>query len=140
MIDEQVKAFWLACGFKQIDYLNTSNEVCASHYVSPDESWGKAWLPSLDGIEALGFLFRYAVPKIGRVRLEHVICANVGIMPKPEYAEIYTEPCPDYYVIPVERWHWYAASVMVKDGWTTPSNSQNPARALFKAISAIMEE
>ncbi|KKN76486.1 hypothetical protein LCGC14_0369950 [marine sediment metagenome] len=92
--DEQSTRFFEWCGFRKFGWINW-NFYCPPDKEIPDripvgagvtrEFQREYELPSIDGIEALGFLFKYAVPKvlekIGRYELvvlvNNAVCAAV---------------------------------------------------------------
>jgi len=146
MNDEQIKEFWKGCGFTHIPFkhLSTRKDKSVLHpqgitvttvqqecWIYPDGS-KHAVVPPID----LNNLFKHAVPKVGICSLEHIVCPTVG--DKPEYAEEYHEPLPKHYVVKdVERWHWYVARILWKDGRIEVKDA-NPALALSWACYPIL--
>jgi len=132
---EELERFWNWCGFIVTPYEywdGADKHIYPNDYQYPNKHWGKQPLLTLDN------LFKYAVSKIDFFTLRHCICMNLGLFPRPDYAEDWT-PAPAHYGSPgTPRWHWYEADILVIDKHIK-AQSKDPALALFWAMQEVIE-
>jgi len=123
MTEQEIKEFWEKLGFKwaniRWDYHYERGQRVAD-WLYPDGTFHRD-LPSLTGIEALGNLFRWAVPKLQEVSKEHYIT----------FEHPFNEPTIWAVTINVELHYNYKEF---------EGRDNDPAIALFRAIQQVIKE